>query len=144
MVEIRRDYCVNIFPGGNNFSCSFYNVPSPDPLPSPPHPPHPFPPKVANRSFLSTRSGAACCLFQPSFHPPPPDFLRSSVHAGAPPPPLPPPLNAQPLQRESRDTDTFLSISRRRCVCMGRQQRVLVVRPRAAAAAGAVLLRVSR
>jgi hypothetical protein len=26
MVEIRRDYCVNIFPSGNNFSCSFYNV----------------------------------------------------------------------------------------------------------------------
>jgi hypothetical protein len=27
MVETRRDYCVNIFPSGNNFSCSFYNVP---------------------------------------------------------------------------------------------------------------------
>ena len=26
MVETRRDYCVNIFPSGNNFSCSFYNV----------------------------------------------------------------------------------------------------------------------
>jgi hypothetical protein len=26
MVEIRKDYCVNIFPSGNNFSCTFYNV----------------------------------------------------------------------------------------------------------------------
>ena len=43
MVEIRRDYCVNIFPGGNNFSCSFYNVPSPTPSPPHPIPPTPSP-----------------------------------------------------------------------------------------------------
>ena len=41
-----------------------------------------LPPQLANRSFLSTRDGSACCLFQSSFHPPSPDFLRSSVHAG--------------------------------------------------------------
>ena len=42
----------------------------------------PFP-QVANSSYLSTRDGSACCLFQSSFHPPSPDFLRSSVRAGA-------------------------------------------------------------
>ena len=41
-----------------------------------------LPPQLANRSYLSTRDGSACCLFQSSFHPPSPDFLRSSVHAG--------------------------------------------------------------
>jgi len=65
MIEVRQDYCVNIFPTGNNFSCTFFNVQGAVYLiaddPSLVHPP--------------------CCLFGRPWHPPAPTFLRDDQTA---------------------------------------------------------------
>lgn len=73
MVEERFTNCVNIFPSGNNFPCTFYNV---------------------NATSYLVTSGpntpfAPCCIFAKPFHPPRPDFLKTSVHATELHPPLP-------------------------------------------------------
>jgi hypothetical protein len=107
-----------------------------------------LPPQLANRSFLSTREGSACCLFQPSFHPPSPDFLRSSVHAGdAPKNPFSPSLSlffycATPILHAAVPRVMLQRRSRCRTTCLGRQQRFVVERASAAATAGTILLRV--
>eukprot|EP00759_Apiculatamorpha_spiralis_P006917 PhF_6_TR14129/c0_g1_i3/m.22597 len=65
MIEKRFDYCVNIFPTGNNFSCVFHNINATSYLLTE-GPNSPFPP---------------CCIFGQPWHPPPPDFLRSKVRS---------------------------------------------------------------
>ncbi len=59
MIEERYDYCVNIFPEGNMYPCTFFNT--------------------HNVSYLLRNN--TCCLFGQPFHPPRPDFLRTSEKA---------------------------------------------------------------
>lgn len=64
MIENRLDYCVNIFPNGNNFTCVFHNT--------------------QETSFLITGPGSPfppCCVFGKPWFPPPPNFLTSKVKA---------------------------------------------------------------
>jgi hypothetical protein len=59
MVEVYRDKCVDIFPGGNDFGCHFINI--------------------QNRTLLTRQFANGtedCCVYQPRWFPPPPDFLR--------------------------------------------------------------------
>lgn len=65
MIEKRLDYCVNIFPTGNNFTCIFHNVNKTSYLVTA-GPNSPFPP---------------CCVFGQPWFPPPPDFLQTRVQA---------------------------------------------------------------
>ena len=65
MIEERLDYCVNIFPFGNDFPCTFQNV--------------------NGTSYLITFNKTAdlppCCVFGQPWYPPEPDFLRKNVTA---------------------------------------------------------------
>jgi hypothetical protein len=64
MIEIRDDYCVNIFPeGGHHFPCVFQNVNGTSYL------------ITYNRSRLLP----ACCIFGSPWSPPEPAFLRQNV-----------------------------------------------------------------
>lgn len=62
MIEKRLDYCVNIFPTGNDFPCVFHNV--------------------DNVSYLIstdvTTKTDSCCIFGTPWHPPKPDFLQNN------------------------------------------------------------------
>ena len=60
MIEQRFEYCVNVFPFSNNFSCSFVNV--------------------NNISYLTSNGTShlpPCCVYGDPWMPPPPDFLRT-------------------------------------------------------------------
>ena len=64
MIEVRYDYCVNIFPWSNDFSCIFFNV--------------------NGTSYLmsnGTTNLPPCCIFGQPWHPPPPNFLRGNLSA---------------------------------------------------------------
>jgi len=63
MIEVRYDYCVNIFPSFEpTFPCIFHNV--------------------NQTSYLisfNTTSLPPCCVFAQPWHPPPPDFLQNGT-----------------------------------------------------------------
>jgi hypothetical protein len=55
MIEIRKDYCIDIFPGVSQAgSCVFLNT---------------------NNKVYFIRNDTECCLFAPTWHPPEPKFL---------------------------------------------------------------------
>jgi hypothetical protein len=65
LIEVRVDYCVNIFPTMNNtFPCTFWNI---------------------NGTSYLTSVGApalpSCCIFGNPWWPAPPDFLRNRVNS---------------------------------------------------------------
>lgn len=64
MIEVRDDYCVNIFPDFEpDFACTFHNV--------------------NNISYLisNTTDLPNCCVFGDPWKPPAPDFMRSDVNS---------------------------------------------------------------
>ena len=65
MIEQRDTYCVNIFPDGNDFPCTFQNV--------------------GGVSYListnTTTEKLTCCMFGKPFYPPSPTFLSTNVTA---------------------------------------------------------------
>uniref|UniRef100_A0A0G4GGD5 Uncharacterized protein n=1 Tax=Chromera velia CCMP2878 TaxID=1169474 RepID=A0A0G4GGD5_9ALVE len=63
MIEERYDYCVNVFPFGNDFPCTFFNVDGVSYL----------------ISFGKTQHLPPCCIFGEPWYPIRPDFLRASV-----------------------------------------------------------------
>jgi hypothetical protein len=65
MIEERLDYCVNIFPDGNDFSCVFFNIQGATYL----------------LSNDTTDTHPPCCLFGKPWHPPSPTFLRDDKTA---------------------------------------------------------------
>ena len=65
MIEERYDYCVNIFPFGNDFPCTFQNVNGTSYL----------------ITFNKTTSLPPCCVFGQPWSPPNPYFLRDNVTA---------------------------------------------------------------
>eukprot|EP00455_Lapot_gusevi_P057404 TRINITY_DN9772_c0_g1_i3.p1 TRINITY_DN9772_c0_g1~~TRINITY_DN9772_c0_g1_i3.p1 ORF type:complete len:248 (-),score=54.54 TRINITY_DN9772_c0_g1_i3:140-811(-) len=65
MIENRLDYCVNIFPTGNDFPCIFHNVNGVSYL----------------ISTNTTTQQDSCCIFGKPWHPPRPTFLRTDLPA---------------------------------------------------------------
>jgi hypothetical protein len=63
MIEHRYDYCVNIFPTGNNFPCTFHNINGVSYL----------------ITYNETSAFPPCCVFGSPWFPPEPSFLRSNV-----------------------------------------------------------------
>lgn len=64
MIEIRKDFCVNIFGFSNLFPCTFHNI--------------------NGTSYLyseNTTGLPPCCVFGQPWNPPPPGFLRNNVTA---------------------------------------------------------------
>jgi hypothetical protein len=68
MMEVRLDYCVNIFNFSNDFPCTFLNV---------------------NATSYLISSGTpnlpSCCVFGQPWYPPPPNFLRDGNVTVSPP-----------------------------------------------------------
>lgn len=65
MIEVREDFCVNIFSFSNLFPCTFHNT--------------------KGTSYLisfNTTNLPPCCIFGQPWQPPPPDFLRQSSTRG--------------------------------------------------------------
>jgi hypothetical protein len=65
MIEERYDHCINIFPGGFDFPCTFHNVNGTSYL----------------ITFNKTRQFPPCCVFGQPWSPPNPFFLRDNVTA---------------------------------------------------------------
>lgn len=65
MIEVRMDYCINIFSFGNDFPCTFHNVNGTSYL----------------ITFGKTPDLPPCCVFGQPWYPPNPYFLRENVTA---------------------------------------------------------------
>ena len=151
MVETRRDYCVNIFPSGNNFSCSFYNVP----FTLNPHSPmssafsHPFSnlPSSACKSFLPLHPRWLLLLpFSAIISPAQPRFLAQirACRYGRVDIIFEEAFSTKLQPICARVCSLTPCCSARRHSCLGQRQCVVVERARATAAARPVLLRISQ